>query len=165
MPRSEVLPFRRDCTNSTRLSNMHDNRAGSWKRARRSRRCSPQRVGGPQGGNSARSVLSAERLHDTATFGPRVIKDCPASTLHGNIVRLRFELMGRPGRYSHPPTPRRPDQKSLQTEATTCIDPGSLDCPGFFSVAVKHQFLISLCVLLKDRASNFRRASGRQAVG
>ena len=62
-------------------------------------------------------------------------------------VRLRFELMGRPGRYSHPPTPRRPDQKSLQTEATTCIDPGSLDCPGFFSVAVK------------------QRASGRPAVG
>jgi hypothetical protein len=34
------------------------------------------------------------------------------------------------------PDARRPDLKSLQTEATTCRDPGSVDYPGFFYVAV-----------------------------
>jgi hypothetical protein len=69
-----------------------------------------------------------------------VIKDCRASTLHENIVRLRFELMG-PTRAAFPsPEPRRPDQKSLQAEATTCRNPGSVYCPGFFSVAVKTLF-------------------------
>ena len=64
-----------------------------------------------------------------------VIKDCRASTLHENIVRLGFELIG-PIRAAFPsPEPRRPDQKSLQAEATTCRDPGSVDCPGFFFVA------------------------------
>jgi len=64
-----------------------------------------------------------------------VIKDCRASTLHENIVRLGFELIG-PTRAAFPsPEPRRPDQKSLQAEATTCRDPGSVDCPGFFFVA------------------------------
>ena len=32
------------------------------------------------------------------------------------------------------PQPRRP---SLQADATTCRSPGSVDCPGFFFVAVK----------------------------
>jgi hypothetical protein len=40
----------------------------------------------------------------------------------------------------HPPIPRRPDQKSLQAEATTCRDPGSVYCPGFLFVAVKTLF-------------------------
>jgi hypothetical protein len=48
----------------------------------------------------------------------------------------RSELIGRPGRHSHPPTPRRPDHKSLQAEATTCRSPGSVDCPGVLFVAV-----------------------------
>ena len=39
------------------------------------------------------------------------------------------------------PIPRRPDHKSLQAEATTCRDPGSVDCPGFFYVAVNAFFL------------------------
>jgi hypothetical protein len=30
-----------------------------------------------------------------------------------------------------------PDQRSLQAEAATCRSPGSVDCPGFFYVAVK----------------------------
>jgi hypothetical protein len=28
------------------------------------------------------------------------------------------------------PEPRRPDHKNLQAEATTCRDPGSVDCSG-----------------------------------
>jgi hypothetical protein len=61
-----------------------------------------------------------------------------AQTLHSNLVRLGFEFVGQSGR--HPiPDIRRPDQKSLQTEATTCRSPGSVDCPGFFFVAVKRR--------------------------
>ena len=55
-------------------------------------------------------------------------------------MRLRFELIGPTRAAPHPPTPRRPDQKSLQAEATTCRNPGSVDCPGFFFVAVKAFF-------------------------
>jgi hypothetical protein len=55
----------------------------------------------------------------------------------GNIGSQYRFVIGRsdPGG-AHPPTPRRPDHKSLQAEATTCRDPGSVDCPGFFFVAV-----------------------------
>jgi hypothetical protein len=50
MPRSEGLPLRLDWTNSTRLTNVRDNRVGSLERKRLSRRRSPQPVGGSQGG-------------------------------------------------------------------------------------------------------------------
>ena len=95
----------------------------------------------------AEGVHVQARLEDAAQAGHHcatpeaaiafaaVIKDCRASTLHENIVRLGFELIG-PIRAAFPsPEPRRPDQKSLQAEATTCRDPGSVDCPGFFFVA------------------------------
>ena len=57
----------------------------------------------------------------------------------------------------HPPTPRRrPDQKSLQAEATTCRDPGSVYCPGFFSVAVNAQkdILLICCSKVTGRGQN-----------
>ena len=61
----------------------------------------------------------------------------------------------RPDRAApHPPTPRRPDQKSLQAEATTCRDPGSVDCPGFFFVAVKAQKDILLICCLRCVAAS-----------
>ena len=57
----------------------------------------------------------------------------------GQISRL--PLISRPIRAApHPPTPRRPDQKSLQAEATTCRNPGSVYCPGFLFVTVKTLF-------------------------
>jgi hypothetical protein len=56
--------------------------------------------------------------------------------LHGNVVRLGFELIGLTRAATHPPTPRRPDQKSLQAEATTYRSPGTVDCPGFFFVTL-----------------------------
>jgi hypothetical protein len=43
----------------------------------------------------------------------------------------------RPGRLPIPRHPAARIKKSLQVEATTCRDPGTVDCPGFFSVAVK----------------------------
>ena len=55
-------------------------------------------------------------------------------------VMLGIVAVGPTRAAPHPPTPRRPDQKNLQAEATTCRDPGSVDCPGFFSVAVKTLF-------------------------
>ena len=67
--------------------------------------------------------------------GANYIKDCPASTLHGNIARVGFELMG-PIRAASPIPRHRPDQKSLQAEATTCSNPESVDFSGFFFMAV-----------------------------
>ena len=78
----------------------------------------------------AEGVHVQARLEDAAQAGHHcaapeaaiafaaVIKDCRASTLHENIVRLGFELIG-PTRAAFPsPEPRRPDQKSLQAEAS-----------------------------------------------
>jgi hypothetical protein len=46
-------------------------------------------------------------------------------------------ILGPTRAAAHPPTPRRPDQKSLQAEAATWRSPGRVDCPGFFFEAVK----------------------------
>ena len=63
-----------------------------------------------------------------------------ARCCHEPSARLRFELIG-PTRAAFPsPEPRHPDQKNLQAEATTCRDPGTVDCPGFLFVAVKTLF-------------------------
>jgi hypothetical protein len=51
-----------------------------------------------------------------------------------------YRWPSRPIRAAPIPRPRRPDHKSLQAEATTCRDPGSLECPGSFFVTVKALF-------------------------
>jgi Domain of unknown function (DUF4167) len=62
--------------------------------------------------------------------------------------RLKLCLLGPTRAAAHPPTPRRPDQKSLQAEATTYRDPGNVDCPGFFFVALFVRYVRSagVCV-------------------
>jgi hypothetical protein len=45
-------------------------------------------------------------------------------------------LIGRPGRHSHPPNPAARIKRAYKLEATTCRDPGSVDCPGSIFVAV-----------------------------
>jgi hypothetical protein len=58
--------------------------------------------------------------------------------VRGVLFCFRIELVGRSGRrLPSPDTRRRPDQKSLQAEATTCRSPGTMDCPGFFFVTAK----------------------------
>ena len=43
---------------------------------------------------------------------------------------------------SHPPTPRRrPEHKAYKLRQQLVENPGSVDCPGFFFVAVKAFFL------------------------
>src|ERR1700733_14677297 len=64
----------------------------------------------------------------------------PKSPVAGNqqsILTSTLLLGSRPSRPASPDTPRRPDRRSLQAEASTCRDPGCLDCPGFIFVAVK----------------------------
>jgi hypothetical protein len=86
------------------------------------------------------------RLATKTKPAPNLQRSMPSSnaTLCGDTADrfLRYRCSSRPIRAApHPPTPRRrPDHKSLKAEATNCRDPGSVYCPGFFSVAVKTLF-------------------------
>ena len=81
-----------------------------------------------------------ESLNDREVTRRAVIKDRPAATLHGNIARLRFEFIGPTRSAPHPPNPAARIKRNLLVEAAAMERPGSVDCPGFFSVAVKTLF-------------------------
>jgi hypothetical protein len=86
------------------------------------------------------------------------------------IQRIDFAvtvvLVGQSGRHPHPPTPRRrPDHKSPQVEATTCRDPGSVDCPGFIFVAVNEpsEIVFRCCCAVTAPASLSLTPAGHSA--
>jgi len=94
---------------------------------------------------------------------PRAFKDGRAEALHGNGVQIKFILVGPTRAATHPATPHRPDQKSQQAEATTCRDPGSVDCPGFF-LCGGHRGYISARTVSRSHSRGEDGASSHPAV-
>ena len=76
-------------------------------------------------------------------------RGCPAVTIRSLddcVTMITCDLQGvrcvkrerlNPGGIPHPPTP--PGSQEPQVEATTCRNPGSVDCPGFIFVAVNER--------------------------